>query len=83
MSNTITDSDIVLKLRLIKTDIYAYLGLIMFVIRTIGNVCNIVVFLYVRSISNLVSRWLLLASFINCKTFINFIVNRLIRFNRI
>lgn len=64
MSNFTNVSDVIFQLRLITTDIYAYVGLIIFIIGTIGNVCNIVVFTRLQSLSGLASSWFLLASFI-------------------
>jgi hypothetical protein len=58
------DNDVIFKLRLITNDIYAYIGLIMLVFGTIGNVCNIVVFILLHPLSKLASTWLLVASFV-------------------
>jgi len=64
MSNATNVGDVVFQIQLITTNIYAYLGLIMFVVGTVGNVCNIVVFTHLRSLSSLPSSCLLLASFV-------------------
>jgi len=64
MSNITNINDIIFQLKLITTDIYAYVGLFMFIIGTIGNVCNIVVFTRLRSLSGLASVWFLLTSFV-------------------
>jgi hypothetical protein len=63
MSNTTVD-DVIIRLQSIANSIYAYFGLVMFVVGTIGNFCNIVVFLRLRSLTRLASSWFLIASFI-------------------
>ena len=64
MSNLTNDSDAIFRIQLATNSIYAYLGLIMVVIGTIGNVCNIVVFTRLGPLSNLASSSLLVAAFI-------------------
>lgn len=64
MSNVTNDSDVVFKIRLATKNIYAYLGLIMVVIGTIGNACDIVVFTRHGPLSKLASSSLLVAAFI-------------------
>jgi hypothetical protein len=64
MSNITNNDDAVFQLILATKRIYAYAGLIIIIIGTIGNVCNLVVFTHLRSLSNLASSSLLIASFI-------------------
>ena len=60
----ISNNSTVLRLQLVTNNIYAYVGLVIFIFGTIGNFSNIFIFMRIHSLSNLASSWLLLASFV-------------------
>ena len=64
MSNTTDNSDIIARIQLATTNIYAYAGLFIFCVGTIGNVFNIIVFTHLRALSKLASSLFLVSSFI-------------------
>ena len=71
MSNSTDDSSLAARLHSIRDSIYMYAGLTVFIVGTIGNVCNIILFTQLDSFTRLASSWFLVMSFFGSQLFLS------------
>ncbi|CAF0859317.1 unnamed protein product [Adineta steineri] len=69
--STASNDTLINQLRSGTNIIYAVMGVVLFVGGTIGNLCNIVVFMRIRTLSRLAASWFLLASFIGSQMLVS------------